>query len=193
MENCLLRHRSGDPLAAAEMMGALRPMVLRIVRRNVYRRDLEEDIAQQIFAKVFARLHQYEAGKPIAHWVSRIAQRTCFDHTRAQRSRPELRFSDLSEEHVSWLMVSAKDERADRPRQISGAQELVVRLLAALTWRDRRLITAFHIHQKSITEIGREMGWPNDTVKMRLFRSREKIRRHFLQMPAFDQTGSRAA
>src|SRR5256885_1471985 len=94
----VLEHlRRGDPAAARALVAQVQPMVIRIVRAHLPRRDAVEDLTQEVFIKMFSRLGQYRASAPFAHWVSQIARRTCFDHLRAQRCRPELRRADLSE------------------------------------------------------------------------------------------------
>src|SRR6186713_2421515 len=102
---CLARVRAGDDAAAREMVEHLYPMVIRIVRSHLPRRTAEEDLAQEIFLKMFTRLAQYEArdGKPFDHWLARLAVRTCLDALRAERRRPEWRMSELSEGERAWL------------------------------------------------------------------------------------------
>jgi len=58
--------------------------------RHLPSRAAEEDLAQDIFAKIFSRLDQYQPRHaiPFEHWVSRLAVRTCLDGLRAERRRP---------------------------------------------------------------------------------------------------------
>ena len=89
----------------------LYPQVIRIVRSHPPVRAAEKDLAQEIFLKLFTRLNQYRerASVPFQHWVSRLAVRTCLDASRAERRRPEWRWSDLSEEQSAWLEFSKFD------------------------------------------------------------------------------------
>ena len=108
MPGWIARVRAGDQLAARALVERLRPGVLRIVRARRPRRVAEEDLTQEVFMKMFARLGQYQGSAPFTHWVSRIAVTTCLDHWRAQQRRPELRWADLAEWETDRL-----DERAD--------------------------------------------------------------------------------
>jgi len=94
---CLNRVRQRDQAAARELVDHLYPLVIRIVRSHLPRRVPEEDLAQEVFMKMFTRLEQYQGAVPFPHWVSRIAVTTCIDHLRAQKRRPEFRMADLSE------------------------------------------------------------------------------------------------
>src|SRR5215471_17652651 len=98
LEQCLRQARLQEHEAARQLVEHLYPLVIRIVRSHLPRRMAEEDLAQEIFVKIFCRLDQYVArqGVPFEHWVSRLAVRTCLDALRFERRRPELRWSDLS-------------------------------------------------------------------------------------------------
>ena len=60
---CLERVRRRDQAAARELVEHLYPLVIRIVRSHLPRRVAEEDLAQEIFLKMFTRLEQYK-GRP---------------------------------------------------------------------------------------------------------------------------------
>ena len=86
---CLERVRQRDQAAARELVEHLYPLVIRIVRSHLPRRVAEEDLAQEIFLKMFTRLDQYKGAVAFSHWVSRIAVTTCIDQLRAQKRRPD--------------------------------------------------------------------------------------------------------
>ena len=94
LAGCLERVRQRDQDAARELVDHLYPLVIRIVRSHLPRRVAEEDLAQDIFLKMFTRLEQYQGNVPFPHWVSRIAVTTCIDQLRAQKRRPEFRWAD---------------------------------------------------------------------------------------------------
>jgi RNA polymerase sigma-70 factor (ECF subfamily) len=100
---CLEQVRRRDQIAARELVEHLYPLVIRIVRSHLPRRVAEEDLAQEIFLKMFTRLDQYKGAVAFTHWVSRIAVTTCIDQLRAQKRRPEFRWADLSEQEAEVL------------------------------------------------------------------------------------------
>src|SRR5215471_451607 len=106
---CLARVRMQDQDAARSLVEYLYPTVIRIVRGNLPRRAAEEDLAQEIFVKVFDKLEQFQGAVPLDHWVSRIAVNHCLNAIRAQKSRPEWRMSDLSEEQAAALEAATAD------------------------------------------------------------------------------------
>ena len=179
LARCLEGARQHDQDAARALVEHLHPLVIRIVRRHLPRRAAEEDLAQEVFVKMFARLDHYEtrAGVPFEHWLARLAVRTCLDALRAEKRRPELLWSDLSEQQVVWLEFVRADESAMPETEAASARELIEQLLAQLSPEDRLVITLLDLEQKSVREIGQLTGWSIPLVKVRAFRARRKLRK----------------
>lgn len=176
---CLQRVRENDQDAARALVEQLYPLVIRIVRSHLPRRTAEEDLAQEVFVKMFSRLDQYESRPdvPFGHWVSRMAVRTCLDALRAEKRRPELRWGDLSEEETAWLDYLVAEAPAAPEAPASDAREVVEKLLAQLAPPDRLVITMLDLEQRPVKEIAGITGWSVTLVKVRAFRARRKLKR----------------
>ena len=179
LPGCLARVRSSDQTAARKLVEHLHPMVIRIVRSHLPRRVLEEDLSQEIFMKMFARMNQYQGAVPFPHWVSRIAVTTCIDHLRAQKRRPEFRWADLSEKESEVLDAVMTSDSDVSPDDALEAHELVSKLLAQLKPEDQLIIRLMDLEQKTIVEISELTGWNGSLVKVRAFRARRKLRKLF--------------
>ena len=178
VQSCIALVRAGDPPAAEALIAHLHPLVRRLVRNHLPRRESEEDLMQDVFIKIFQRLETYEhrAGVPFEHWVSRLTVRTCLDALRAERSRPEWRMADLSEGEAEW-MDFLLSRQADAPsHHSSDAKTIVTRLLAQLAAPDRLVLTLLDLEQRSTKEISQLTGWTRAMVKMRAMRARLKLR-----------------
>ncbi len=180
---CLARVRQGqDEDAARALVQWLHPKVARIVRSHLPRRTSEEDLTQTVLIKVFQHLDQYQGKVPLEHWVSRIAVNTCLKQIRSEKSRPELRWSDLGESERLALDSAAEPEPGPDPAAKMGARELVDRLLEILKPAERMVITLLHLEGRSIREIQDLTGWNASVIKVRAFRARQKLRKHLKQM-----------
>ena len=179
---CLERVRRRDQVACRELVEHLYPLVIRIVRSHLPRRVAEEDLAQDIFLKMFTRLEQYQGNVPFPHWVSRIAVTTCIDQLRAQKRRPEFRWADLSENEAEVLDNVLTDERDVTPGDALEAHELVHKLLDQLKPDDRLVIQLLDLEQKTIAEISAQTGWNQTLVKVRAFRARRKLQKLFQEL-----------
>jgi RNA polymerase sigma factor (sigma-70 family) len=179
---CLVRVRKRDQAAARELVDHLYPLVIRIVRSHLPRRVAEEDLAQEVFMKMFTRIEQYQGAVPFPHWVSRIAVTTCIDHLRAQKRRPEFRWADLSEGQADVLEAVMTNEHDVAPDDALEAHELVHKLLDQLNPDDRMVIQLLDLEQKTIAEISALTGWGQSLVKVRAFRARRKLQKLFAEL-----------
>lgn len=185
---CLERVRQRDQAAARQLVEHLYPLVSRIVRSHLPRRVAEEDLAQDIFLKMFTRLEQYQGNVPFPHWVSRIAVTTCIDQLRAQKRRPEFRWADLSENEAEVLDNVLTDERDVLPGDALAARELVHKLLDQLKPDDRLVIQLLDLEQKTIAEISALTGWNQTLVKVRAFRARRKLQKLFQELQSKEKS-----
>lgn len=174
------RARGGDEAAATALVDALYPMVWRIARARRPVRMAEEDLAQEVFKKVFERLDQYSprGGIPFAHWVARIATRTCLDALRAERRRPELRWADMPDDEAAWLehICSATEQPASPAGSGKAAREMVHKLLAMLPPKDRVVLQMLDLEERGVKDIAALLGWSTSLVKVRAFRARLRLK-----------------
>lgn len=179
---CLELVRERDQAASRQLVTELYPQVIRIVRSHLPRRVAEEDLAQDIFLKMFTRLEQYQGNVPFPHWVSRIAVTTCIDQLRAQKRRPEFRWADLPEEQAEMLDHVLSDDREALPGDALAARELVQKLLGELKPDDRLVIQLLDLEQKTLVEISQLTGWNQTLIKVRAFRARRKLQKLFQEL-----------
>lgn len=173
----LARVRKNDQQAARELVEHLYPQVIRIVRGRLPRRMAEEDMAQEVFLKMFTRLDQYRGDVPFTHWISRIAVTTCIDELRKQQRRPELRWADLSEGEAEMIQVVTADENAEQAGDVLEAKELLGKLMDQLKPDDRMVIQLLDLEQKTLVEISELTGWNSTLIKVRAFRARKKLQK----------------
>jgi len=174
---CLVKVRQRDEAASRALIDHLYPLVIKIARAHLPRRLDEEDLAQEIFMKIFANLEQYRGVVPFEHWVSRVAVTTCLDKLRAQKRRPELRWADLSETEAEMLDAVTAAETGPHPGQAMAARELVEKMLEALGAEDRLGVRLLDLEGRSVAEIQEQTGWSATLVKVRAFRARRKMRK----------------
>ena len=174
----MARLRDGDDAAARELVEQLYPLAAQIVRANLPRHADPEDLIQEVFLKMFSRLDQFRGAVPLEHWFSRIAVNTCLDQLRRQKVRPELRWSDLSEEDRAVLETIAKEESVPEA-DASQALNLFERLLTALPQQDAWLLRQIELDRKSLADVFKEAGWNSGAARVRLFRARHRLQKLF--------------
>src|SRR5436853_3399077 len=183
MAGCLARVRQRDEDAARLLLNHLYPLVIKLVRSHLPRRTSEEDLAQVVFMKIFAKIDQFSGTVPFEHWVSRIAVNTCLNQLQAEKIRPELRWADLSEDEERVLeSLASTAEDFEHPDQHVASKDLVEKLLGKLSPNDRLLINLINLEGYSIEEVKQLTGWNTSLIKVRVFRARHKLRKHFIKL-----------
>jgi RNA polymerase sigma-70 factor (ECF subfamily) len=182
MAACLERVRQRDEEAARSLVRELFPLVMKIVRSHLPRRVDEEDLAQTIFAKMFAHIDQYSGAVPFEHWVSRVAVNTCFNALRSERCRPELRMADLNEEEADVLENVVSTDKAPNPADQLAARDLARKMLETLSPKDRLILSMLDLEERSVQEVREFTGWNASVIKVRAFRARTKLRKQFAKV-----------
>ncbi len=130
-----------------------------------------EDLAQVVFLKAFRSLASFELGRPFHSWLFAIAHHAALDFLRARKT-------DLSLDHDEDPIDPA--DASDGPERLAETAldgALVERLIAALPPLYREALLLRHIEGLSVTDVAATLGIPEGTVKIRLFRARELMRR----------------
>jgi RNA polymerase sigma factor (sigma-70 family) len=168
--------RLGDEMASRRLLEILYPTVIAIIRNHLPNGGQEEDLAQEVFLKVFARLGQFRGEKPLGHWAGRIALHTCYDALRRQRARPLLNFSDLNASESHFLASCASEQAAETAATDGeSARELLDKLLATLKPDQQLAIRLLDLEERSVREIAEITGWSLSKVKVTALRARRAL------------------
>ena len=176
--DCLARIARQDPGASRELVEHCQALVWKLVRAHRSRSIPDEDLAQEVFLKLFSRLERYEPrdGIPFEHWLSRLAVRTCLDALRTERRRPQPADPPLSQTAGEWLDTLRRDDATPPIDEVLAARELVDALLARLPPKDRLVLTLLDMEERSVAEVSAITGWSRTLVKVRAFRARRRLR-----------------
>jgi RNA polymerase sigma-70 factor (ECF subfamily) len=153
--------------------------VFSIVGSFFRRRDMVEDIAQEVFARSYFSLTTFTLGRSFEAWVAKITVNACYDHLRAQRRRSENTAPQFMEEEDEWLELqmieAARDRHASHERQREAA-DIAERLLAKIDPEDRIVLVLLDRDGYSVQEISEMLGWGQSKIKVRAFRARRALR-----------------
>jgi len=180
-KSLLERVKARDEAAARELVAQLHPVVSRVVRGHLGRRDEPEDLMQEVYLRIFGRLDQYRGETPFVHWVRRVALNTCLDRLRRQKARPEFRFADLTDSEQQLLEETPSEEVATEFQE-GTAMELIERLLGCLSEKDAWLIRELELRGKTIAEVCASTGWNSGVTRIRAFRARARLKALFKEL-----------
>jgi RNA polymerase sigma-70 factor (ECF subfamily) len=170
------RAQAGDETAFREIVERYQSKVFSIIHGIVRQRNDIEDIAQQVFAKVYLSLRSFDFRSSLITWIYKITVNECFDYLRKRKVRRLVYESDLSEEEVR--RVENTDPAIER--QISADSSLaqrdyVLKLLTRVSEEERNLLILKEVEGFSVEELAAQTGMNENTVKVKLFRARQKL------------------
>jgi len=171
--------KQGDDAAACWLVESLHGHVLRIVKNHLPHSADEQDLVQEVFMKVFAKIEQFRADQPFPNWVARITLNTCYDHLRKQKRRAEVRFADLSSadvEFVETIMAQPPDQPSS-PVPNDG-RGLIDKLLSRLKPTECLILRLMDLEKKSVRDVCELTGWGASKVKVTAMRARKKLNLH---------------
>ena len=178
----LARVRRGEEAGWQELIDLLNPLVTKIIRSQVRRHSDHDDLAQEVFTKIFLKLDQFAGQQPFSHWVSRLTINTCYDWLRRQKVRPLVSYADLSSTQFEILAKHLTDHSTDRGESLTAMRELLDRLIATLKPREQIVIRLLDLEEKSVQEICDLTGWGASKVKVTAMRARRKLSAQFKKL-----------
>ena len=110
------RAQQGESAAFNEVVLAYRRRILGTITRLIARPEDVEDVAQEVFLRLYFSLDQLRTAEVFEPWLYRLTVNAAYDYLRKQRRRMEFRMSDLSEQQVMLADASA-GEKKDRDEQ----------------------------------------------------------------------------
>ena len=168
--------QSGEEAAFEELIRRHQQRVFGLVNGILRRREDVEDVAQQVFLKVFVSLKRFDLRAAFSTWLYKITVNECWDYLRKKKVRPLVYEADLSEEQVSRLDGVVSAERPpESPVQRAEARDMLERLLDELPEQDQQLLTLKEVEGFSVQELAEILSLNVNTVKVRLFRARARL------------------
>lgn len=165
----------GDDEAWRRLVEALYPLVAGIIRNHLRREADRDDVAQEVFVKIFSNLGQFQGRQPFDHWVSRITLNACHDWLRKIAARPMVSYSDLGDDEREVLERTLADDEPTGNEPHTMLHELLDRLIAALAPREQIVIRMLDLEGKSVAEVCDLTGWGASKVKVTAMRARNKL------------------
>ena len=173
------RAQKADSAAFNEIVLAYRKRILGTITRLIARPEDVEDVAQEVFVRLYFSLDQLRTAEVFEPWLHRLTTNAAYDYLRKQRRRQEYRMSDLSEQQVVMAdaMAGGKVEHEEQHNQ--KIRESVDSLLGAVSEADRILLLQKEVEGLSLKELEKIYKVNENALKVRLFRARQRVLKAF--------------
>lgn len=173
------RARSGDDAAFSRVVSTYRKRILGTIARLIGRPEDVEDVAQDVFLRLYYSMDQLRAPEVFEPWLYRLTVNAAYDYMRRQRRRNESRMSDLSEHQVVMADAAAGGRANLEEQHQRRVRETVENLLGRVSEEDRILLLLKEVEGLSLKELEQIYNVKENALKVRLFRARQRVIKAF--------------
>ena len=163
--------REGDREAFEELVRRFQRLVFNIIYHYLGSSNDVEDLAQEVFVKVYQSLDRYDTSRPFKNWIGKITANRCLDQLRRNKSNPVRSLSDLSasdEQEIAQLYTSYKAGLQLTEAQSEGCLRLLHCAMSSLSEKDRMAFVLRELEGLSYSEIAEMTGVTELAIRIRL-------------------------
>jgi RNA polymerase sigma-70 factor (ECF subfamily) len=186
----MLRVQRDEPGAFAELVECYWARVFGRFYRRLGDRQEAEDLAQEVFLRVYRHRHRYQPQAKFGTWLFHIIQNLARNALRSRLRRPWTRLGSLaSPEGEDFLSDQILTDRSEAPSRPLERAELAGAVRAAVSRLAGRQRTAMELHQFqhwTHAEIAAEMDMSPKAAKSLLYRARNQLRASLTQFMEVD-------
>jgi RNA polymerase sigma-70 factor (ECF subfamily) len=177
----MLRVRDGDAGAFEELVGLWQDRLVTLFRHHTGDHSTAEDLAQEVFLRVYRARDGYQPTAKFSTWIHTIANNVASDlrqraYRRLERGVPINVSASQSGIGLEQLAIAASGQRPARQADRGELQDIVQRAIAGLGDNQRMAVLLAKFEECSYDEIAAAMGLSVAAVKSLLHRAREQLR-----------------
>src|ERR1051325_190953 len=160
------RAQKGDNAAFNEIVLAYRKRILGTITRLIARPEDVEDVAQEVFLRLYFSLEQLRTAEVFEPWLYRLTVNACYDYLRKSKRRLESRMADLSAQQVMMAAAAAGSRAQTDEAERRRVRDTVNGLLASVSEEDRILLTMKEVEGLSLKELEQVYGGNENALKV---------------------------
>jgi RNA polymerase sigma-70 factor (ECF subfamily) len=170
----ITRAAGGDPAAFQALVERHRSMVYRVAFQFAGNHYDAEDIAQEVFIKVYRSLDKFRQDAQLSSWLYRIVMNACIDHRRRQVPAGSTPFGEEAEQK---LLNTVEETPGPEDRAYAGELGQVLEAEINRLPNGQRIVFIMRHHQGlKLGEIADALGLAEGTVKRQLHAAVHRLR-----------------
>lgn len=141
-----------------------------------------DDVAQEVFLRVWNRADQWSGAGSFRGWLFRIATNLALNHLRGKKRRreqplemPSLHEEDDEDNPVPGWMIDRASLGPDAQVENAEQRQMLQKMIGDLPKEKRDVFEMVHNEDLELQEVANRLGIPEGTVKSRLFHARRKL------------------
>lgn len=174
----ITRASRGDQQAFTELVRRFEPQVHAVCLKMVHNQETARDLTQETFVKAFGALDSFDRSFTFSTWLYKIARNTCIDHFRRQKLETYSLDAPLqTKEGQMQRDFPSPIHSPERHLLLKERGRLITDAIESLPDKYREVIQLRHKQELAYEEIAEILSVPLGTVKARLFRARELLKK----------------
>lgn len=162
---------AGDREAFMRLIRQHERLVAHMIGRLVKSHEDREELCQDVFLRVHARLGEFSFQSKLSTWIATIAYRQAINHLRKQK----MFFSNIPDEEA-FTTNFIEDSNPESVAEEKDFDSYILKLVEELPAHYKIVLTLYHLDGLSYPEIGQVTNMPEGTVKNYLFRARNLLK-----------------
>jgi RNA polymerase sigma-70 factor, ECF subfamily len=168
----------GDQSAFAELVELYKDKVFQICYRMLGNRHEAEDISQEAFIRAYVNIETFNQKRKFSTWLFRIATNLCIDRIRKKKPDYYLDAEVAGTDGLTmYSQVAADVKMPEVEVENMELQETIQKEISKLPEKYRSVIVLKYIEELPLQEISEILDMPLGTVKTRVHRGREALRK----------------
>ncbi|HYK71783.1 MAG TPA: RNA polymerase sigma factor SigW [Pseudoneobacillus sp.] len=174
----ILQVLKGDQDAYGEIVEIYKDKVYQLCYRMLGNRHEAEDIAQDAFIRAYININSFNIELKFSTWLYRIATNLCIDRIRKKKPDYYLDAEVAGTDGLTmYSQISSKSDMPEKELESLELEETIQKEILKLPDKYRSVIVLKYIEELSLIEIGEILNLPIGTVKTRIHRGREALRK----------------
>jgi RNA polymerase sigma-70 factor, ECF subfamily len=173
----MLDVKAGDEMSFELLLHKYRTPLVNFLCRMVKDQASAEDLAQEVFLRVYRARKEYSPSAKFTTWLFRIATNLALNAIRDGRYRQmTISIDAQADEDDAPMEVAAKETRADDRLIEHERNEMIRGAILSLPEKQRVAVVLHKYHDMDYAEIGKILGCSESALKSLLFRAYETLR-----------------
>ncbi len=174
----LTRFKKGDQHAFELLVRKYKTTVFNTIYSIIGNTQEADDIAQEVFLKVYTRAGSFKGKSSFSTWLYRITVNKCVDELRKRNDKIISYETEFNEEEKLKLKDVLASRENDSTQELirKELQDIIQKAMNSLSEKYRIILTLKEIEGLSYNEISRIMKISLAKVKIWLFRARQKLK-----------------
>ncbi|NGZ77802.1 RNA polymerase sigma factor SigW [Saccharibacillus alkalitolerans] len=168
----------GDQRAFAEIVDLYKDRIFHLAYRMLSNRHEAEDVVQETFLRVYRNLDRYDPGQKFSTWIYRIGTNLSIDRLRKRKPTYSLDAEIGDQDGADGYALIPSDNRTPETEyMISETRTTIHEAIDGLPPKYKTVMILRYLQELSLQEISDVLDMPVTTIKTRVHRGREFLRK----------------